>query len=335
MKVTGSSDLGRLHSMQKRAVDTKTALDRAAVEMDTGENSSRFEATAGNLTRLYALERSLDRNAVFSQTIGLTEVRVDAMQDGLEQIQTPLQQLAVSMTTATGIGDTSAAMVHATTARNAFKDTVSVLNGQVGGLSLFSGTATDRPALASADTMLADLDALAAGSATAADAITAINNYFAPGGAFHTTGYTGSTDDLAAVDVGEGRRLDYGVRADADELVATLKAQALAAVVAGGAFAGNTTAQMAVLKESGSQLLAAKEGILSLRSDVGMSQETLENAKASRVSEKDTLDLARTGILEVDPIVSTSLFKSLTTQLDAIYTVTAKLADLSYTNYMR
>ena len=40
-------------------------------------------------------------------------------------------------------------------------------------------------------------------------------------------------------------------------------------------------------------MLAAKEGILDLRAAVGSQQETVERAKAQRVSEHDTLDLAR------------------------------------------
>ena len=58
-----------------------------------------------------------------------------------------------------------------------------LLNGQVAGQSLFAGTTTDSPALAPADAILADLDALAAGAADAAAAIAAIDAYFAkPGG---------------------------------------------------------------------------------------------------------------------------------------------------------
>ncbi len=335
MKISGTSDLGRLANMQKRAIDTRASLNRAATEMTTGENSSRYEATAGNLTRLFALERSLDRNAVFTETIELTEIRLDTMQNGLELMLKPVEDLSVNLATSVGLGDVSTSLLHASTARNAFTDAVSVLNTQVQGLSLFAGTATDGPALASASAILADLDALAAGSASAADAITAINDYFSPTGAFRTSGYIGSADDLAAVDIGEGRRLDYAVRADADEIVEVLRSQALAAVVAGGAFAGDTDAQMEMLSAAGEGLLAAKEGLLDLRAAVGVSQNALERGKASRVSERDTLDLARNQILEIDYDSAASLYQALETQLNAIYTVTSRLADLSYTNFMK
>ena len=183
--------------------------------------------------------------------------------------------------------------------------------------------------------MLADLDALAQGSATAADAITAIDAYFAkPAGAFYTSGYTGSPNDLTPVDIGEGKRMDYGMRADQDELVAVLRGQAMAAVVAGGAFDGDATAQMSLLAEAADGLLAAKEGILAIRSDVGILQETLETAKAQRTSERETLDLARTNIVATDPLEAASTYQTLEVQLESIYTVTARIASLRFVNFM-
>ena len=335
MKVTGTSDLGRLAGLRRATADTRAALDKAATEMTTGENTSRYDATSGNITRIFAIERELDRNEVFSNTISLTTVRVDTMQNALGLILDPLQSLADSLPSTVGIGDLSASLIHARSARNAFTDTVNALNTQSGGLSLFAGTGTDGAALASADSMLGELDALAASAGSAEAAIDAVNAYFtAPSGGFFATGYIGSTDDLTAVDIGEGRRLDYGVRADQAELVETLRAEALAAVVAGGAFSGDGDAQMTMLKAAGAAMITAKEGILDLRSAVGVTQETLENATAARTAEKDTLDLARNAILTVDPTEATSMYTALETQLETIYTVTARLSELSYVKYM-
>jgi flagellar hook-associated protein 3 FlgL len=335
MRVTGGSELARMKMLQRLAIETRNKIDTAGEEMTSGLNSSRYEATGGNLTRLFALERSLDRNGVFTATISLTETRLDVMQTALGNILSPIEDLSVDMSAAVGIGDQAAALTHARTARQAFANTVSSLNSQVAGQSLFAGTATDRPALANADAMLADLDTLAQGSATAADAIAAIDAYFAkPAGAFYTTGYTGSADDLTPVDIGEGTRLDYGVRADQDELVAVLRSQAMAAVVAGGAFNGDADAQMALIGEAAASMLSAKEGVLDLRSSVGTRQEALETAKAQRTAERETLDLARNTIVATDPLEAASNFDALENQLNAIYTVTARLSSLRFLNLM-
>lgn len=335
MRVTGGSELARMKMLQRLAIDTRNKLDSAGQEMTSGLKASRYEATGGNLTRLFSLERSLDRNGVFASTISLTETRLDSMQTALGTILSPIEDLSVDLSAAVGVGDQAAGLTHARNARAAFAATVSSLNTQVAGQSLFAGTATDRPALASADSMLADLDALAQGAATAADAIAAIDAYFAkPAGGFYATGYTGSTDDLTAVDIGEGTRLDYGIRADQDELVAVLRSQAMAGVVAGGAFAGDADARMSLLGEAASSMLAAKEGLLDVRSALGTSQERLETAKAQRTAERETLDLARSTMVANDPLESASNFDALEAQLNAIYAVTARLSNLRFLNFM-
>lgn len=339
MNVTGGSDLSRMHMLHRQAITTRNGLDRAGTELTTGLKSDRFNATGGNLTRLFTLERSLERNTAFRDIISLTEIKLDVMQEGLGRILKPAEALAVDLPVAVSQGDMGAAKTHAGAARRAFADTVAVLNGAVSGQSLYAGTATDRAALAPAADMLADLDALAAAAATPEDAIAAVEGYFrrdpAPAGAFHTSGYLGSATDLSAVEIGEGQRLDAGIRADKDELVAVLRAQALAAVVAGGAFEGDVDAQRTLLGEAGRQMLDAKEGILALRAEVGARQFAVETAKAERVAERGTLDIARAGIVATDPLEAASNYQALQVQLEAIYTVTSRLSTLSFTNFMR
>jgi flagellar hook-associated protein 3 FlgL len=148
-------------------------------------------------------------------------------------------------------------------------------------------------------------------------------------------GYIGSPDDLTPVDIGENARLDYGVRADADELVAVLRSQALAAVVAGGAFAADADAQMTILAEAGTWMLNAKESLLSLRATVGVSQFAVERSSAERVSERDVLEQARTRIMATDPLATASTYQTLQVQLESIYTVTSRLANLRFTNFLR
>ena len=83
-------------------------------------------------------------------------------------------------------------------------------------------------------------------------------------------------------------------------------------------------------------MLAAKEGSLqALRSEIGSRQEAVEDARAARVSERETLGLARTTIIATDPLEAASAFQPLEVQLESIYMVTARLASLRFTNFLR
>lgn len=336
MIVSGGSDLARLQRLQRQASEARGRMDVATQEMSTGETADRHAATGGNLSRLISLDRALARNATFASTISLTGLRLDTMQSTITGIAGAANALAVSLNETVPKGDVASALRLAKQARGDLTDTLARLNVQVAGQSLFAGTATDRPAIGPADGILADLDALAAGSVTAADAIVAIDAYFAsPAGAFHSAGYLGSTDGLAGADIGEGERLDYGVSATDDRIVAVLKAQAKAAVAGGPAFATSNEDRLALLAAAGRDLLAAKDGAQDLSFAIGFDQQTLETAKAARTAESNTLSLARAHMVGADIETAATTYQALETQLDSILTVTARLSNLRFTNYMR
>ena len=92
--------------------------------MTTILKSSRFEATGGNLTRLHragALARP--QRGLHRDDIGLTELRLEVMQESLGQILAPLEDLSLDLLSAVGLGDyaTAHAARHAG-ARSDFAD---------------------------------------------------------------------------------------------------------------------------------------------------------------------------------------------------------------------
>lgn len=330
------SDLARMLTMQRQAASTRSSLDLAGVEATTGKKNDVYEASGGNLTRLFSLDRALERNAVFTDTISMSEMRLEVTQEALGRVFGPVESLSVDLLASVGLGDIGSGRMHADAARARLAETLGILNTRVAGQSLFAGTATGQNAVASSDAILADLDALAGAAVTAADAIAAIEDYFAPpAGAFYTDGYLGADADLSEVEIADGARLQIGVRADREEIVSVLRAQAMAAVVAGGAFAGDPDSQLRLLGAAGEGMLAAREEILSLRAEVGLVQNALETGKAERVAERGVLDLARTEMLQADQIEAATRFKNLEAQLQAIYTITARLSDLRFTNFIR
>jgi flagellar hook-associated protein 3 FlgL len=337
MKLHGSSELSRMQLLQRQAVEVRAALDRAAQEATTGLKVDKYKATGGNLARLFTIERMLERNAVYRETISVTEMRLDVMQDGLGRALGWAEQVSVDLLTATNLGDYAGATLHAQTAQRAFLDTVSMLNTRLAGQMLFAGIATDRPALAEGAAMLAQIEGIVAGAPDAATAEALIEDYFAGIGApnFRDDGYLGALEDLAGAEIADGVRLDYAVRADAGELVAALKGHAMAAMVARGALAGAPAEEMALLGAAGRALLASREGLLELRARVGVSQNTVEIAQAERRAEYETYDMARAKIIGADAFVAASAFQAMQAQLESVFTVTARLSTLRFANFIR
>lgn len=335
MRVSGGTELSRLAMLQRQTAETRANLDKASTEATTGVKTSRYEASGGNLSRLISVERALARNSNYLDIIAQTTTKTDLVQQTFDKAVTTAGDLALGMQQAAELGNQKTAMMQAKLARDAFVGTVNDLNAEVNGQTLFSGTGADKAALANPDDMLAAISATVAGAATSADVVAAVDAYFAkPGGEFYTSGYLGTTTDVVPADVGDGKRIDYAVRADNDRIVTLLKSYALGAVMADGALSGSQTEQMTLLNEAGSRLLSAKEEILDLQANVGITQERLQDAKAERNAQGEILKTAQADMLRADQEAQATNFSELQTQLKAIYTVTAKLTTLSFLDYM-
>ncbi len=335
MKVSSQSDLGRLSAIQRQASQTRANLDRTGVELASGQKSDLYKATGGNLTRLFSLDRALERNAVYTDTIALTETRLDILQASLASITEPIRQLSTDLKISVGMNDISSSLTHAKTSRARLAEAIGVLNTRVAGQALFAGTATGGNAMAQVTTILADLQTAIGGAVTAEDAIDAVEAYFAPGGPFFGDGYVGADEDLVDVELAEGARYQFTVRADTPEIRALLQGHALAALVAEGAFAGDIPSQLNLLGNAATIMTEGTNQMLALQATVGVNQSTVERAKAERQAERNSLDLARTAMLEADQLEVASRFQALEAQLESVYTVTARLSQLSFVNYMR
>lgn len=338
MKLHSSTELSRLLTLQRSAGETRGALDRAAQEMSTGQKVSKYEATGGNLTRLYALERMLERITVHEHNLDLTATKLDLMQLGIEKAHSRASSIAVDMLSATGLKDISSARHHAEASRVAFSDLIGTLNLQVAGEALFAGTATDRTAVLPAEDVLAQINGVVAGL-SASGAIQAVEDYFAGVGMpnFADNAYLGAADDVSAVEVGESTRIDYAIRATDPKLLEALKGHALASLVAkGGAFeAGGDADRLTLLTAAGQTLLTARDGLLDLSSQTGSAQAAVETAKAQRNAEKEAYDLARANLLAADPYQTATMFEAMKNQLESVFAVTARIGNLRFANFLR
>jgi flagellar hook-associated protein 3 FlgL len=336
MKLHGSTELVRMMSLQRHSAATRGALDRAAQEMSSGLKADKHKATGGNLARLFGLERMLERNAAHLNAIGLTSTRLDFAQESLGRVLSLAQGLSTPLLGAVGLDDMISARIQAEAAKRAFVDTVSMINVRASGESLFAGDAVDQPALKPAEDILAALFQAVGDPGDAAEALARLEVFFAPA-SFAAAAYAGSPDRLAPAEVGERVRVDASVLATEPALVAALKAHATAALVAGGGPLDGAprAVQAAVLGAAGNGMLAASDALLALRSRVGLAQETVERAQAERTAEREAYELARARIVGADPFDAATAFQALQSQLETVFTVTARLSGLRFANFMR
>lgn len=336
MSITGIPDLLSAGRTARTLAQVQTDFTRASEELTTGRQSDVVAATGGDPIRLYAVERDLALNAGRALNVDMAISRAAVTQTALTRVEGAAGAVGAKLLAAVTIGDLTGAQLEANRARDAFEEAVSALNSRFGDRSLFSGAATDSPAIASAAAMLSDIAARAAPSQTADEVIAAVDDYFTDPAGFAATGYLGSTTDASSAEISPGQYVDYAIRADRDEIVTALKALALGVLGAEGGFAGATTStRLAVMGEAGQRGLTASAGIVTLRGEVGVAEERLETAKIRGSAERTFLQTARNNIVARDPFEAATEFNALEQQLQTIFEVTARLSQLSLTNFLR
>ncbi|MEM9097751.1 MAG: flagellin, partial [Pseudomonadota bacterium] len=280
--------------------------------------------------------RALTLNDSRSSILDVSGSRAETMQDALGVVQGAIETFGPDLLASTQTNDLSSAERKAASARTSFATVVSALNTRFGGRSLFAGAATDQAALAPPDQILAEIQTLTAGAPDATTAIAIVEGYFAPGGGFEATGYVGSTNDVAGVELAEGARLDYAVRGDDPQLRGVLTSLALAVVGNEGSYAGaNDTNRLVVLGAAGQAAIAATPEVIDLRSALGVAEERIEVARTRSSGERTFLNQALNAIVQRDPFEAATEFTALERQLQTMFSITARLSQLNLNNFIR
>lgn len=331
----GTSDLSTLMNLRTHQARVKLELTTAAQELSTGEKSDLLKATGGDLGKLFAIDSRLSQLSTDIGTLKLASGKAGLAQLSLGHIGDSLTTYGADLLSALGRGDQNSQTIYADNARNKLEAAVSALNVRYGHHSIFAGAAVDQRPISSADDVVNDVAALIAGAPDPVTAIAAIDDYFySAGSGFEVNIYGGAVIDAPEALIDDATSLKYAVRADQTEIRDSLRAFAIAAAVTQNSGLPPVERE-AYLRESAESAMRAKDSIIRVQEDLGYSEEAIGNAQARNAAMTNVFQLERNGIVQADPFDSATQLQAMQTQLETVYTLTARLANLSFTNFMR
>ncbi len=336
MNFVGVPDL--LTSGQTSRTISKVSQDltRVSQELSSGLKSNLVEASGGDPTRLYSIERELRMNEVRQFSVSQAQGRASVTQAALAKVQDAVSDIGAPLLAAVTMNDQQSSQIIATGARNAFSESVAALNSRFGDRSLFAGAASDGPALADPDTILAEISTAVAGAATSTDVLAAIDAYFSDPSGFQATAFLGSAIDASDVELDDGETVSFAVRADAPEIREVLSALAIAVIGAEGGFVGDSPeARLVLLGEAGRRSISATDQIFMTRGEVGIVEERIDEASVRIEAEESLLQQARSSILARDPFEAAIELSAIETQIQTIFSITGRLSNLTLTNFIR
>jgi flagellar hook-associated protein 3 FlgL len=327
-------DMAQSFTLRKQNFALKSLVQRLSSEMTSGQVSDVAAAVRGDFRPLIAIDASLKRIEGFRAATTEAAAFTAAMQGALANVQ----EMASDMTPALLTAANSAQSAHINgvgiDAAQKFRSTIALFNTRMGDRAVFAGVETTGTALASAETILAALDAAVAGAVTADEVNTRVTAWFEDPAGFRTLGYTGGAP-LAPIPVAPGETAEITVTAADPTIRDTLKGMALAAMLDRGVLAANVTERAALAKRAATTLMETGTARSDVVARIGSAEERIDEAASRNSAESLALTIARSDILSIDPFEATSALTDAQTKLEALYSVTARLSRFSLVDFLR
>lgn len=335
MSVTGIGDMALHFMLGRQNTRLNEELTSLTTMLSTGEVLDKANPVTGDYFVLGDIERSTRLLDAYDTATTEAGIFLSTAQAALASVQDSAQSLASDLMTAAQSGTGAGLNVAGQNARDAFLGIVSNLNATATGRAVFAGSGTDGAALADGDAILTALAATLSGETTAAGIKAGIEAWFMDaGGGFEASGYAGETGSLAPFQLDRGTSAQFEVRADRAEIREVLVQVATAAFATDEGFGLSLSEQQGLLQDAGEGLLARLDGLTELRAETGALEERVETAEVRNASARASLEISRADIVGADPYDTATRLQSTQTQLELLYTATARLSQLTLAKYL-
>lgn len=327
-------DLSRSYAMQSRNAALKEDIQRLTTELASGQKADVRAAVGNNSAYISDLERSLTK--LDGYELATLEARqfTTGAQAALEYISDLNSSFRDTML---GVGNSAmgeTTKVAVSQARSAVEDVIGALNTDVAGRRVFSGIATETAPLAPVEDLLAGLTTAMAGAGNVDDMLAAAESWFNDPAGFGTTGYLGSDTAMAPIALSEQDTMSFTLRADDQALRDTLRSMAVVALATDPALALTSTQQNEMLGKVTPDVLDTSSALISLQTDVGLTESRLEAVSVRQGAERTSMEIARSDLLSVNPYEAATELEQVQFQLQSLYAITSRMQQLSLVNYL-
>lgn len=322
--------------LQRAGLQLRSDVQRNSLEMTTGRAADPARHLRGDLAALGSIEARLSR--VGAQISGLNSagLAAEAAQTGLKRLAERGGAIWTSLLTVTS-GEPGADALTRTgqIARGGLEDMLSTLGMRVSGRAIFAGAHSDRAPLPDAATVMAEISALVAGAASADEIVLLVDQAFdTPGGIFETLFYSGG-DPVPFAPAGPGTELAPLPTAADPAIRGMLRHAVLGALLADTATVPDLGMRRSLAALATERYPTEAERLVSLQARVGEIEGAVVAAQTRLSHEEDALVRARGDLIGVDPYLAASRLEEARARLEALYVVTARVARLNLTEYLR
>ena len=135
--------------------------------------------------------------------------------------------------------------------------------------------------------------------------------------------------------VGNDETVEVRVTANDAALRDILKQVSIAVISEDASFGFSTSERQGLLRDSGQGLFQIQTDLTAVRASVGSAQARIDAVSTRNATEENALLIAKGALLQVDPYEAATELEAVQFQLQSLYTVTARMSDMSFVNFIR
>lgn len=323
----GFPDQLRSAILNRPIQDIRRDLATASLEAVTGRKEN-LAVSLGSRTGEYNLvAKALTDIKAGLDRLTLAESRLSATAVPLKAIRVSVNEFATTAEFTIGNDGFETSDV-SQAAREQIEYVMSSLNTDYAGRNLFSGDQVSVSALPDASELFEAIDTALGGATDEASIDAALDAFFADGGTFDTDIYQGGDDEAAAILLSNRGRVNFSVKANDPSIKSALEGLARLAYA-------QPEASEEYLDGAISDIRKGETGLISLEASLGRKQNRVESEINALYEEQSILKQTEDRYAGVDGFEAATRLNNLELQLEAAYTVTARISQLSLTNYIR
>ncbi|MBY6066409.1 flagellar biosynthesis protein FlgL [Leisingera aquaemixtae] len=334
MIINSYGDMAQHLFLRGRNADLKENVTTLSEEFATGKTSNLTERLGGDFTYLADLESTLNRLDSYMVTNGEVQLFATTVQGSLEKVQSQVQALRNDILRLSPAMDVYNAEQFGSQAKQKMESAVNLMNTSVGGRTIFAGTATDTKPLNDSGTLMTAILTEVSGLTTSNDIIQAVKDWFDDPAGFDAVMYQGSATALQPVTVGEGEQVSLGIQANDDNLKHTLQSYVITALADEPGLGLNDDVKIDLVIEASSELTESEDRLIKVQADVGFVEGRLDAINARNEASKTSLSIVKNNLVSADPYETYTRLQEAQTQLEGLYTVTARSSQLSLLKYI-
>ncbi|PJI86102.1 flagellar hook-associated protein 3 FlgL [Yoonia maricola] len=334
--MTGISigDMARQFTSLRDGNAIKSELFELAESLSSGKVADLTKSLNGETVRFSGVQYSLTQLDGYQQVASETEQTLGNIQIILGKVDDTRATTAERLLLVNDSSTAAQVDEAARASQSSFEEMVTALNTKIADRALMSGNSVNVTPLATAETMLSDLQTAVGGALDPATIIATVDAWFNdPAGGFAVTGYQGDTGPALERQVTEDQSVQIDARADDPAVRQVLQGAALAALA--NTLPGlNQETKIALLTTSGSQLYGAASGLVAVQARIGFAEDNVARALTETTAQQSSLSQIVNDLSLADPFETATRLQAQQTQLETFFSITARLSQLSLLRYI-